>query len=45
MAANRDYYSDTDLLVYEFETENTLDNFVKNKNMFDFINYLATPKC
>ena len=34
----------TDILVYEAETENFCDDFSKNKEMFDSINYSADSK-
>ena len=34
----------TDILVYEAETENVCDDFSKNKEMFDSINYSADSK-
>ena len=33
-AKNWDYYSDTDSLVHETETENVYDDFSKNEQMF-----------
>ena len=34
----------TDILVYEIETENVNEYFSKNKQMFDFSNYFSKSK-
>ena len=37
-------FTDTDSLVYEIETDDVLDDFYKNKNLFDFSNYPKDSK-
>ena len=34
-------FTETDSLMYEIKTENVSDDFSKDKEMFDFSNYLA----
>ena len=36
--------TNTDILVYEIETENVNEYFSKNKQMFDFSNYFSKSK-
>ena len=33
------FFTDTDSLMYQFETENVYDNFSQNKEMFEFCKY------
>ena len=37
-------YTDTDSLVYEVETNDVYEGFYKNKNLFDFSDYLENSK-
>lgn len=37
-------FTDTHSLMYESETKNVLDNFSKNKEMFDYSNYFVKSK-
>ena len=37
-------FTDTNSLVYEIETEDVFENFYKNKNLFDFIDYPQDSK-
>ena len=37
-------FTDTDSLVYEVETNDVYEGFYKNKNLFDFSDYLENSK-
>ena len=37
-------FTDTDSLVYEVETNDVYEDFYKNKNLFDFSDYLENSK-
>ena len=37
-------FTDTDSLMYEIKTEDVYEDFIKNKEMFDFSNYSAKFK-
>ena len=41
---SRLFFTDTESLTYVIETENVYDDFIKNKEMFDFRNYDAKSK-
>ena len=43
MAINQDYHSQIQLNVWS-ETKNVLDDFSKNKEMFDYSNYFVKSK-
>ena len=41
---SRFLFTDTDSLIYDIKTEDGYENFSKDKNCFDFSNYLAKSK-
>ena len=44
MTANQNYYSDTDSLMYDIQTEDLFEDFSSDKDNFDFSNYLIISK-
>ena len=45
MIKTKEYYLDTDNLMYEIKTEDVYKGFSNNKEMFHFSNYSTKSKC